>query len=499
MVNIMQNACIGTVKAIFISSYLAITATLLFLFAESSIVYALEGGRAVNEDICHYLSDIQGIRRAVYLAPLSDLENVKPGSGLVLGKNNSSSSGTNNGTTFSLDFSPECKRITTDCSLVPGEMNPGDFWQDDALLTPRLEVIDHAKLPPLQHVSMVVSGGTPKPFSQLVKQNHLVWAYSRQVRYAYYELDQKLVTQTRPENGSTDYWAFPAGYSDSIPVLPTVAEVLHALGEKQPYWAKVAILKQHLEAGTVPEDKWIAWLDNDITTSDFRAGISMLDRAIEDFGEGKSLLVTKDGVVSNSPLNTGIILLRNDPVGRALIQSLWGMSDDPVMGYMAQPYSFHEQQALKEIYEGNVDVSSWWPHLIEEYSFYEPKALQAAIKVVPVRRGSFNMNTWVCDNQVLPCWALDRNVIAIRGEDAFIHHPAMGDRKKPEIEITLDSIWEHYPLQKRFAHLGLYRMLPRGSIIRPEGWGGEDGKIVANFDEWDEWVFKAPLQMNVHD
>lgn len=316
---------------------------------------------------------------------------------------------------------------TIETHRLPEEISA--LWQDNRNTVPRLEAISPDLLPPLSEVAMVVSGGTPTPFSRAVQQNHLAWAYSRQVHYRYYELSPTL-SEAQTASGNL--------YSTELSGIPEkIQHIEYSLNNKQRYWAKIAILKQVLDENSLPEDQWLVWVDNDIVINDFFT-ISMLDQAIEHYGDGFSLLVVKEGTKSKTPFNTGVILLRNTTIGRRLVDELWHLSSHPVHGYMGQEKTFHEQEALKIIYKG--EAIQWLDKETgrSEERDYQSLGLNSHIGIIPQRDNDFNLNTWICRK----CFTTAK---AIREHDSFIHVPGLGENKQPEIENTLSSIRANYP------------------------------------------------------
>ncbi|UYM17182.1 glycosyltransferase family 25 protein [Endozoicomonas euniceicola] len=299
-------------------------------------------------------------------------------------------------------------------------------------VVPKLYFLDSEKLPRLKHVHKVVSGGDIKDFSQPVQMNHLSWAVSRQVEYHFYTLDKQASFIYGKKNLS--WW-----------------RVFNALGNKQKYWVKVAVLKDILEHEKIPEGQWVVWLDSDVVVNDFRSTQSMLDRAVEEYGKGKSLLLARDGVESVTPFNTGIIMVKNDEVGRELISRLWSISDHPRIGFKPQLESLHEQEGLKIIYNG--ETLEWEGGKRLDFSQQDWKR---SIGILPNREKDFNINTWVCDNDVLSCSYLFEGVKADRQNDAFIHHPALGHRKYSEIMATLQRLRFNYPLLDVFLPDTIY-------------------------------------------
>ena len=67
-----------------------------------------------------------------------------------------------------------------------------------------------------------MSGGSKQPYSHKIRQNQLIWAYSRHVRYVNYL------------------------YSEEEDASPEIKEIQRSLDGRINYWIKVPILRKHL-------------------------------------------------------------------------------------------------------------------------------------------------------------------------------------------------------------------------------------------------------------
>jgi len=116
----------------------------------------------------------------------------------------------------------------------------------------------------------------------------------------------------------------------------------------QPYWHKVAMLRaaaRHFTNAT-----GFAWVDDDIVLTN-HAGADMLREAMR--RHSASVLVTRDASRA-ATLNTGIMLVRNTPGGRAVLDELWRRATVPRADGLSlatdpQARCLHEQQALQEM------------------------------------------------------------------------------------------------------------------------------------------------------
>ena len=212
-----------------------------------------------------------------------------------------------------------------------------ELWRHSDDLVPDLSEI--SKIKPLKKISMVVSGGTPMNFDEMILRNHLAWAYSRSTNYIYFKLS----------DDKSDY------VQSNDPEVLSSKKIMGMLGEKQPYWAKVAILKQLLASGQIPEDGWVVWIDNDVVFNDFDDE-SVLDSAVENLeytsnGDKKYLIAFKDGIPdTSSTLTTGFMWIKNNKTTRQLLDQWWQLSDHEVYGFAEKENTVHEQDAINRMY-----------------------------------------------------------------------------------------------------------------------------------------------------
>ena len=302
-------------------------------------------------------------------------------------------------------------------------INESSGWQDSKSRLPGVHAIHPQQILPLKQVSLLVSGGSKQPYSHKIRQNQLIWAYSRHVRYVNYL------------------------YSEEEDASPEIKEIQRSLDGRINYWIKVPILRKHLNDPELLEGSWIVWADDDVVINDFLPDRSMLDRAINKYGRNKALLIAKDKY-SSHPFNAGIILIRKNDAGRALINELWKISGHPVIGYRGQPDSFHEQQALGLLF--NRSYIQWFNQQTAETIVldYSDSPFREQMKIIPNREGSFNLNTFICENRKIVCSGLVQGVAADRRNDAFIHHSGLGDARDDQISQTLEAIREKYSLKK---------------------------------------------------
>ena len=124
------------------------------------------------------------------------------------------------------------------------------------------------------------------------------------------------------------------------------------------------------------------------------------------------------------------------------------ISGHPVIGYRGQPDSFHEQQALGLLF--NRSYIQWFNQQTAETIVldYSDSPFREQMKIIPNREGSFNLNTFICENRKIVCSGLVQGVAADRRNDAFIHHSGLGDARDDQISQTLEAIREKYSLKK---------------------------------------------------
>ncbi len=331
------------------------------------------------------------------------------------------------------------------------ELCDTNFW-DEYGLTPQATWLDGSKLTPMSDDLFVVSGGTRRPFSDQVMNNHYAWAYSRGVNYQYFDLPVSLCSAEdcadTPEN-----------------------RIRRSYGEKQHYWAKIAIIRHVLDTGQISEGKWLVWLDDDVIVNDYLSPVSTLNRIIEHFGSQHSLLVSEG--YSDDGVNAGILFIRNDQQGRDIIEEIWNQSDDRRLGYAGQrEQSTHDQEALQNIIDGktfdHIDKSNPGKEFIILGD--SEGRLADSIRVIPQRSeaGNFNTLAWP-DNlkKMKPKFGVGiryDHVLANKQLDAFIQHPAPAlyeyDMSKKEyIAQTQRMMRYNYPLNINVRATALYLAL----------------------------------------
>lgn len=121
-----------------------------------------------------------------------------------------------------------------------------------------------------------------------------------------------------------------------------------------PYWHKVAMLR--LAFRRFPEARAFAWVDDDVVLTNHLEGEDMLERALAK-RPNASVIVTRDPGSSAglAALNTGVILVRRNADGLAVLNEMWRRADadrDDGLVLAMDPQSagcLHEQQALQEM------------------------------------------------------------------------------------------------------------------------------------------------------
>ena len=246
-------------------------------------------------------------------------------------------------------------------------------------------------IPKSEHVKYLFSAGEKRDYSEVIQENHKRYSEHRGVHYRFFDLNDKQ------------------------------SPVFQELGSKQKYWAKIVILGGALNSPEVPENSWVAWMDDDIGINDINHNTTMMDKVIDKFGKDKSVLVAKEE--NNwAYLNTGIMLVKKNDSGRKIITTLMGMSDEHIFGYVSQAdHSFHEQGALKELYIGKYGV-------LEKDENGAP--LKKHIGLVPQRDEDINFNNFRRkshrdDAREMDLVYNDSDIAKAKDTDAFIHHTGM--------------------------------------------------------------------------
>ncbi|WP_153301337.1 hypothetical protein [Endozoicomonas arenosclerae] len=199
------------------------------------------------------------------------------------------------------------------------------------------------------HIKAMISGGDLRPYSLAVARNHAAFARMRNIRYDFV-----------PFQSSEEY--------------PVTQWLLEKLGDKKRYWGKVFLIQYWLENNFVEENKWVAWIDDDIVINDFTAVEHKLDWAVKYVPEESCIITTQDFwsieegeqmLFATFRANTGIILVRNHSECRPIIEQWLSFAKDERMGKQDQSKTVHEQEALERL------ADSYRLHR-EEDGFYMP-------------------------------------------------------------------------------------------------------------------------------
>ena len=291
------------------------------------------------------------------------------------------------------------------------------------------------QIPASQYVKSLYSGGDPRAYSEDIKMNQQSYASKRGMDYHFHDLSQK----------------------DSF--------VMKALNGKQKYWTKIVLLQQAMQDSNIPENSWVAWIDDDIVINDVNGKKPMMDRVIDNYGQGKSVIVAKEDI-DWAYLNTGIMLVKKDQNGRDVLEKLMQMSNIAAYGKLDQTQSFHEQGALKAIVKAQPGE--------EEDPAIDRKTrssveLQKYVAVIPQRDGELNFNNFrryshidegrlvkeysheAGENKLVPMKLVydDSESARAKNSDAFIHHTGMKQSLRNQlIKATIMEVEDPESVQK---------------------------------------------------
>lgn len=310
------------------------------------------------------------------------------------------------------------------------------------IATIQLATVQAIEIPQSEQVSLIVSGGNQRPFTKSIVSNHQDYAKRRGIRYKFYDLDDDnsytgttanyLLTNLKLQYYAQQLSHVIDDYSSYLAVNIELLLINDQLQGKQKYWAKIAILQQAIKDPKVPDDSWIAWIDDDIAINDINLQAPMLDRIIEQHGHGKHLIVAEE-TDPRVRVNTGIILLRKSGVSNAILKVLWQRSDDLRLGYDNQSQCFHEQEALKEIITGDITYAMGDGKFMVGKIVYQDQngiSLKEYIATLPPRMDDLNFNTLRRKSHRDPLRKMslrydDPYHVKAQDSDAFIHHTGM--------------------------------------------------------------------------
>ncbi len=192
------------------------------------------------------------------------------------------------------------------------------------------------------HVKALISGGDLRPYSFAVAKNQASFAKVRGMSY--------------------DFVVFEASEDN-----PLGSWVTQNLVNVKPYWGKVLLLQKWLAEQRIPENKWVAWIDDDIVINDLSKVQSRLDWVVEYVPEDTCIITMLDywglyralgGTLPGDKVlggsrraNTGIVLLQNQPSCLPVVEKWLSFSQDARMAMGKQDITLHEQEALERLGE----------------------------------------------------------------------------------------------------------------------------------------------------
>ena len=183
---------------------------------------------------------------------------------------------------------------------------------------------------------MIVSGGDLRPYAHIVRENHEEYARFRKLKYLYFK---------------------HAHYKDSLRWL-------------KPNWIKIVALISALNDSEVPENSWVAWVDDDAVIDDFEHSLSIFDRYIQAYASDRIVeVIATEDCNKDIRFNTGVLLLRKNNLSRNLVNTWWERRPAP-------DFSIKDQAVL-----------------IDEVRAQDLE-LKGLFRVVPQREGDLNLNTF---------------------------------------------------------------------------------------------------------
>lgn len=131
----------------------------------------------------------------------------------------------------------------------------------------------------------------------------------------------------------------------------------------EPYWSKIAAVNRILngEEETLKcPPKWVVWLDDDAVIGDQMVQIDDVIAHYEAENPDVKVIITEDAmshIFPHIPLNTGVMLIKNDDWSRTFFQKVWEKRNTRAFG---QSYTYascpnqsclHEQQVISDLRE----------------------------------------------------------------------------------------------------------------------------------------------------
>lgn len=232
-------------------------------------------------------------------------------------------------------------------------------------------------------ISLIISGGDFRIFTGNILHNHLSYVDQQQLDYLFGD---------------------PFYFQTLYPYLKL-------------QWFKVFLLNQIVNSDVLPENAWLAWIDDDLVLNHPTSnGDNIFDRYIMNYGNQASVIITEDTNPWNdypaaSDFNTGVIIARKNSDARMILGQWWNL----------RPEDNDEQ------WEYDPPTQHGLKLLVQKYPYHKTGELM----IVPQRSGQLNMNTFhVFDN-----WGRnsDKKGIARQGDSAIQHPGIDHDERKHEL------------------------------------------------------------------
>ena len=256
-----------------------------------------------------------------------------------------------------------------------------------------------------QQLRMIVSGGNPRPFVTHVLANHQHYASFRALKYKYF------------------YYS----------------EHLNYLGQLKPNWIKIIALKSALNDNDVPENSWIAWVDDDAVIDDFEHLLSIFDRYIQTYGANDLVKVIAAKDCNDKILfNSGVLIFQKGFFSRKLVDTWWEHRPK-------SDFSVKDQAKLIEV--------------VKEQGLI----LSGIFKVVPQREHDLNLNTFTDGFDAESCSA---------NPGDFVTQPAgaKDDHKTALVLAKIDDLQQRHPF---------------GFLTRVYLGGDRFSQYISSFGIWD--------------
>ena len=135
--------------------------------------------------------------------------------------------------------------------------------------------------------------------------------------------------------------------------------------ECQPYWNKIAIVRNWLIKGPLKEDseQWLLWLDDDMPITNFQYSVEDIIQKFQGPEHNRaSIIVTLDSRnwhhdSKETSVNTGALFVRRTPQAKEVINKIWRARNKKIflgnawttLGGCKDQECLHEQEALADL------------------------------------------------------------------------------------------------------------------------------------------------------